>query len=102
MPRRDERLIWTSLVPRLIHPTKLGIIEAVRVVGQPLTVTDLLELLGLEEGSSWDRVNYHVKSLVGYGVLEVAEVIVGVREEPCFDFPPPPEAEPPSASVSPA
>lgn len=100
----DERSIWESLVPRLIHPTKLAIVEALRSIGCPLSVDDLLMVLGPDEGRSREHVGYYLKSMVRSGVIEVAEV----RPRPSegrdeffvfFGFPPPP-AESSSASAT--
>lgn len=101
-PTGDEWSIWESLVPRLIHPTKLAIVEALRLIERPLSVDDLLKVLGPEEGSSWELVNYHVKSMAASGVLvtDVRPQPSGARSELLVFFDFPSAAKPSSISVT--
>lgn len=78
-----ERFVWESLVPRLIHPLKLEIIETLLRVSSPLSPADLAELLD----SNPEVIAYHCKYMGRDGVLEVAEISVPPqrdREEPCY------------------
>jgi hypothetical protein len=85
----DEQFIWTSLVPRLVHPAKLAIIEALIEAGRPLSAEDLKPLVPAVDGNV-ELLRYHAKSMVEAGVLEVASTQVGAAAEvPCFYFPSP-------------
>lgn len=66
--------IWQELAPRLIHPTKIELIEALSWIGEPLTVTDFFALLAPAE-SSIDYLRYHLKQ------LDSAEVVVEVPDQ---------------------
>ncbi len=83
----DQHFIWTSLVPRLVHPTKLAIIEALLEAKRPLSVDDLVPLLSSIDGNV-ELIRYHANSMVKAGALEVASVQVkAATEVPCFYFP---------------
>lgn len=83
----DEQFIYRSLVPRLVHPTKLAIIEALIEAGQPLSVDDLVSRLPAVDGNK-ELIRYHASSMVKAGALEVASIqIKAAAEVPCFYFP---------------
>lgn len=83
----DEQLIYRSLVPRLVHPTKLAIIEALIEAGRPLSVDDLIPRLPAVDGNK-ELIRYHANSMVQAGALEVASTqIKATAEVPCFYFP---------------
>jgi phosphoglycerol transferase MdoB-like AlkP superfamily enzyme len=65
---------WSELVPLLVHPMKVDIVEALRWVGQPLSASDLMKVLG-------ERFNVQ---FISYHVVKLAEVeaLVKVRERP--------------------
>lgn len=67
----DEHLIWRSLVPRLVHPARLQIVEALIDKGHPMTVEELAPLVPLVNGST-DLVRYHAKAMTETGALELA------------------------------
>lgn len=71
----DEQFRWEALVPCVIHPLKVAIIEAMNWVGQPLSATDLTKVIAEPE---WGlaHVSYHVQKLVDAGAL----VKVGQRK----------------------
>jgi DNA-binding transcriptional ArsR family regulator len=52
---------WNPFAPRLVHPTKVAIIEALLYMNQPLSATELRELFGERHVST---VSYHLGSLV--------------------------------------
>jgi len=80
----DEQFIYRSLVPRLVHPTKLAIIETLVEVGHGLSVGDLIPRLPED---SEDAIRYHANSMVKAGVLEVASPqIRAASEVPSFYF----------------
>lgn len=63
---------WEELVPLLIHPLRVEIIEALRYVGEPLSTTDLREVFD-------DR---YALSLISYHLVTLAKVeaVVGVEQ----------------------
>jgi hypothetical protein len=62
-------LVWEQLVPHVLHPVKVAVIEALRWVGQPLSSTDLAALFDDKGDYYLSLISYHVKQLAGYGVL---------------------------------
>ena len=59
---------WAALVPQVVHPDKVAIIEALLWVGLPMSASDLNFSLGSERGLS--HTSYHVRALTEAGVLE--------------------------------
>jgi hypothetical protein len=86
----DEQFIWRSLVPRLVHPAKLEMIETLIDKGSPMSVEELTPLIPLADGNT-DLIRYHAKGMTDAGVLEVAETsqarAAGESREPSFFFP---------------
>jgi hypothetical protein len=68
-------LVWEQLVPHVLHPLKVTVIEALRWVGQPLSATDLAAIFDEKRDHYLSLVSYHVKQLAEYGAL------VSVRTE---------------------
>jgi DNA-binding transcriptional ArsR family regulator len=61
---------WTRLVPHLVHPLKVSIVEALWWVGEPLSASDLTKMIGdIDYGIS--HVSYHMVRLARAGGLEV-------------------------------
>jgi hypothetical protein len=90
-PRGDEPLPfdWGALVPLVIHPMRVAIVEALCWVGEPLSAIDFRRLFA-EEGLSTPYISYHVAELGKAGVL----VQVGTRQvrgatKRSYFFPPP-------------
>ena len=84
-----QEVIWRLVVPRLVHPAKLQIVETLIDVGGPMTAEELTPLVPAVEGNA-DLVRYHVKAMTKAGALEVAgpgqaQAEEGV-EEPSFFF----------------
>lgn len=52
---------WDALVPRLVHPMRVQVIEALCWIGEPLSVTDLSKVFG--ERSGVPLIAYHVGKL---------------------------------------
>jgi hypothetical protein len=81
-----EHYIWTALVPRLIHPTKLVIVEVLIEAGEPLSIEDLVPRL--PASGDPELVERHVRSMLDAGVLEVRSVqSKDAAEPPLFHFP---------------
>lgn len=54
---------WDCLVPKVVHPVQVEIIEALRQTGEPLCVADFKRVSGRS------RLEHHVDRLVHLGVL---------------------------------
>jgi DNA-binding transcriptional ArsR family regulator len=59
---------WESLVPLLVHPAKVAIIEAMAYIELPLSATDLDRLLQGE--ASVSLLSYHLRKLAEIGAIE--------------------------------
>lgn len=58
-----------SLVPHLVHPAKVVIVEVLLWIGEPLSPTDIVKCLESED-YYLSIVAYHVRGLVKAGALE--------------------------------
>lgn len=65
----DEAYIWTSLVPRLIHPAKLTLVKSLIRAGGPQSVDDLIALSELDGDP--EEIRRHATDMVEAGALEV-------------------------------
>lgn len=70
MGKNELAFDWDTLVPVLVHPAKVAIIEALRWVGQPLSATDLCLLLDNEDYYV-SSLSYHAVKLADVGAIEV-------------------------------
>jgi len=61
---------WAALVPRIVHPARVAIIEALFYIDQPLSATELRDLFDEPECYYLSIVSYHLGKLVGYGALD--------------------------------
>lgn len=59
---------WESLVPHLIHPAKVMIIEAMQWVEVPVSPKELDRIF--DEGFGVSLVAYHMRTLADVGVVE--------------------------------
>ena len=87
----DERFVWEMLVPRLIHPGKLTIIQTLLEKGGPLSLGYLAEATEI----SVDHARYHCTGMERSGVLEVVGTkprADGEGDEPSYFFLPPSRA----------
>ncbi len=66
----EERFAWDVLVPHIVHPLKVSIIEAMHWIDQPLSASDLTKVIDDEE-YGLSHVSYHVVKLAKAGALEV-------------------------------
>ena len=64
-----EPFDWSALVPRVAHPLRVAIVEALLWIDQPLSSTDLVKLMDSPE-IYLSHVAYHVGRLVEAGVLK--------------------------------
>jgi hypothetical protein len=58
---------WAELAARLLHPVQLQIVEAMRWIDRPLSVTELFLVFGKEHRLS--TIAYHVRRLASLGAL---------------------------------
>ena len=86
-PAGDEQLIWRTLVPRLVHPARLQIVEALIDRGEPMSAEELAPLVPMVEGNT-DLVRYHAKAMTEAGALEAVDPGEGQaqagQQEPAF------------------
>jgi hypothetical protein len=61
---------WEALVPRVLHPVKVSIVEALLWLGRPLSATDLTKLIGDQE-FGLSHIAYHATKLGEIGALKV-------------------------------
>lgn len=59
---------WSGLVPNVVHPMKVEIVEALAWIGRPLSARDLCDIFEGEYALS--LISYHVNTLTGVGALE--------------------------------
>jgi DNA-binding transcriptional ArsR family regulator len=65
-----EQFTWDALVPHLVHPLKVMILEALRCIDQPLSASDLTKVID-DEKYGLSHVSYHMVKLAGAGAIEV-------------------------------
>lgn len=94
-----DEYVWTTLVPRLLNPGALSIIQLLLQKGTALRLREIaasVELAG-------NHARYHCEAMERRGVLEVVQLHPrpeGDGDEPSFFFPTPPQAAPsPSPSA---
>jgi hypothetical protein len=81
---------WAALVPRIVHPARVAIVEALFYIGQPLSATELRDLFDEPECYYLSIVSYHLGKLVGYGALaETGSRQVRGATETYYFFPSP-------------
>ena len=73
-------LDWSVLVPHVLHPLKVEIIEAMCWIGRSLSANELTSVLGKEKKLS--QIAYHMNTLKGLGVIEMTrwEPVRGTKE----------------------
>lgn len=65
-----ERFTWDALVPHIVHPLKVLILEALRWIDEPLSASDLTKVID-EEKYGLSHVSYHMVRLANAGAIEV-------------------------------
>jgi hypothetical protein len=63
---------WAGLVPHVVHPIRVAVIEAIGWVGQPLSPVELTDLFD-DPAISLSLVSYHVRKLATTGVIVAVE-----------------------------
>lgn len=76
-PSEPVSVNWPALVPRLVHPTKVAILEAMLWIGRPLSATELNEIACRD--TALESFSYHLKRLVEVGALEVVDKLKARR-----------------------
>ena len=70
---------WDELVPLLVHPLRVSIIEALRHVGEPLSTADLQRII--EDDCSLSVISYHLVTLARVeAVIVVRQPRLGATE----------------------
>jgi hypothetical protein len=64
-----EQFRWDMLVPRVVHPLKVAIVEAMLWIDLPLSSTDLVKVMD-DPDIYLSHVAYHVSRLVNAGALK--------------------------------
>lgn len=59
---------WEALIPYLVHPVKVAIIEASQWIEEPISARELDCVF--DEQFGLPLVSYHVRNLAGMGVLK--------------------------------
>lgn len=62
-------LDWSALVPRLVYPTKMLIIEAIRWIGRPMSASELERVF--DGAFSLSAISYHMKTLAELDILDL-------------------------------
>ena len=95
----DGRFVWDVLVPRLVNPGALSIINTLLQEGKPLS----LRKIAVSTDLTVEHARYHCQTMERRGVLEVVQLVPqpeGDGDEPSYFFPKPPRAASPSPSSS--
>jgi len=88
-PGDEAAQVWEALVPRVVHPVKVAVIEALRWIGRPMSPTELVVVLDCKD-FYLGLVAYHVGKLVELGAVEpVRERQVRGAIETFYFFPGP-------------
>ena len=66
----DEPFGWDVLVPHIVHPLKVAIIEAMWWVQEPLSATDLTKMISHEK-YGLAHISYHMVGLARVGAIKV-------------------------------
>lgn len=68
----SDPLDWGALLSRSIHPTRLWIIEAMRVIDRPLSASELEDVFEGKQTTS--AISYHVTTLAKIGIVKQVEM----------------------------
>lgn len=65
---------WGAVAPRIVNPTKVEIIELLRIERRPLSATRMEKLIGDPE-LTVGQLHYHCDTLLKAGVLKRADAV---------------------------
>jgi hypothetical protein len=68
----SDPLDWGALLSRSIHPTRLWIIEAMRVIDRPLSASELEDIFERKQTTS--AISYHMTTLAKIGIVKQVEM----------------------------
>lgn len=68
----SDPLDWGALLSRSIHPTRLWIIETMRVIDRPLSASELEDVF--ERKQSTSAISYHMTTLAKIGIVKQVEM----------------------------
>jgi len=68
--REGEHFDWEGLVPLVVHPMKVTIIEAILWIDQPLSASDLTKVIA-DPKTGISHISYHLNRLGRVGALKV-------------------------------
>jgi len=60
-------LDWSALAPRVLYPTKVLVIEAIRWIGRPVSAKELER--AFDGAFSLSAISYHMKTLADLSIL---------------------------------
>jgi len=78
--REDGLLDWGALVAFAVHPTKVGIAEALRWIGRPLSASEIRRSFG--NGLTNGSITHHMRQMEKWGAVEDAGREPGARGAP--------------------
>lgn len=85
---------WGALVPRIVHPAQVTIVEALFWIGRPLSATELRDLFDEPECYYLSLVSYHLRKLAEVGAIhETGSRQVRGTTETFYFFPPSPNGK---------
>jgi hypothetical protein len=65
-------LDWGALLSRSVHPTRLWIIEAMRVIDRPLSASELEQIF--DHSQSTSAISYHLTTLAKIGIVKLVDL----------------------------
>jgi hypothetical protein len=65
-------LDWGALLSRSVHPTRLWIIEAMRVIDRPLSASELEQVFDASQSTS--AISYHMTTLAKIGIVKLIDM----------------------------
>src|SRR4051812_11098478 len=68
-PTAGDDYLWRELVPRLVPPGKLAIIQALLREGRPLSPAELVDYVAI----TIEHARHHCESMGSKGVLEIVQ-----------------------------
>jgi hypothetical protein len=94
----DDYYLWRELVPRLVPPGKLAIIQTLLREGRPLSPAELVDCVEI----NIEHARHHCELMDSKGVLEIVDRVPrpdGDGNEPCYLISKPSQAPPSSEAL---